>query len=71
MWTGRTRGRRITLPLETELLSIKKNNNTYTHTGEMASWQMRGVLVPKKVLPRSVHREWTVYFFCVRTQYMY
>jgi hypothetical protein len=38
----------ITLPLETELLSIKKNNNTYTHTGEMASWQMRGVLVPKK-----------------------
>lgn len=35
------------LPLDAELLSIKKNNNTYGHYGEMASWQMRGVLVPK------------------------
>ena len=25
--------------------SIKRNNNTYAHYGEMASWQMRGVLV--------------------------
>lgn len=31
------------LGLETNLLSIKKNNNTYSHYGEMASWQMRGI----------------------------
>jgi hypothetical protein len=30
------------------LLSIKRNNNTLPHTGEMASWQMRGIVVPKK-----------------------
>lgn len=35
------------LPLDTELLAIKRNNNTYGHYGEMASWQMRGVLVPR------------------------
>jgi hypothetical protein len=35
------------LPLDTELLSIKRNNNTYGHYGEMASWQMRGVVVPR------------------------
>ena len=29
----------------TNLLSIKKNNNTNKHYGEMASWQMRGVIV--------------------------
>ena len=27
------------------LMSIKKNNNTYKHYGEMASWQMRGILI--------------------------
>ena len=29
---------------DTNLTSIKKNNNTYAHYGEMASWQMRGSL---------------------------
>lgn len=38
----------ILLPLDTELLSIKRNNNTLPHTGEMALWQMRGVVVPKE-----------------------
>lgn len=33
------------LSYETNLLSIKRNNNTYAHYGEMASWQMRGVHV--------------------------
>ena len=28
----------------TSLISIKKNNNTWGHYGEMASWQMRGIL---------------------------
>jgi hypothetical protein len=27
---------------ETNLTSIKRNNNTHAHLGEMASWQMRG-----------------------------
>jgi hypothetical protein len=35
------------LSLDTTLLSIKRNNNTLPHTGEMASWQMRGVVVPQ------------------------
>jgi hypothetical protein len=35
------------LTLNTTLLSIKRNNSTLPHTGEMASWQMRGILVPK------------------------
>lgn len=35
------------LSLDTTLLSIKRNNNTLGHTGEMALWQMRGVVVPK------------------------
>jgi len=30
---------------DTHLMSVKRNNNTYTHYGEMASWQMRGVFV--------------------------
>ena len=30
---------------DTNLFSIKKNNNTYAHYGEMASWQMRGIIV--------------------------
>ena len=33
------------LSLDTTLLSIKKNNSTLAHTGEMASWQMRGAIV--------------------------
>jgi hypothetical protein len=33
------------LQLDTNLLSVKKNNNTYGHYGEMASWQMRGVFL--------------------------
>ena len=41
----------VLLPLDAELISVKKNNNTYTHTGEMASWQMRGVVVPRKAHP--------------------
>jgi len=36
------------LSLDTTLMSIKRNNNTLPHTGEMASWQMRGILVPKE-----------------------
>lgn len=33
------------LSSNTTLLSIKRNNNTMPHTGEMASWQMRGIVV--------------------------
>ncbi|KAG7355191.1 stress up-regulated Nod 19 domain containing protein [Nitzschia inconspicua] len=40
--------RQIMLPLNATLLSIKRANSTWPHTGEMASWQMRGRLVPKK-----------------------
>eukprot|EP00980_Cylindrotheca_fusiformis_P031435 scaffold26366_cov117-Cylindrotheca_fusiformis.AAC.6 len=36
------------LTLNTTLLSIKRNNNTLPHTGEMASWQMRGIVIPKE-----------------------
>lgn len=32
------------LKYSTTLLSVKKNNATYYHYGEMASWQMRGIL---------------------------
>jgi len=35
------------LSYDTNLYSVKKNNNTNAHYGEMASWQMRGVLVKK------------------------
>ncbi|CAB9526280.1 expressed unknown protein [Seminavis robusta] len=35
------------LPLDAELLSIKRNNNTLPHTGEMSLWQMRGIVIPK------------------------
>ena len=35
----------MVLPLNGNLTSIKRNNNTYNHRGEMASWQMRGVFV--------------------------
>lgn len=33
------------LTMNTTLLSIKRNNNTFPHTGEMASWQMRGIVI--------------------------
>jgi len=33
------------LSLDTNMFVIKRNNNTLPHTGEMASWQMRGVVV--------------------------
>mmetsp|Transcript_379 Transcript_379/g.1116 ORF Transcript_379/g.1116 Transcript_379/m.1116 type:complete len:540 (+) Transcript_379:1019-2638(+) len=33
------------LSLDTTLLSIKRNNNTLPHTGEMALWQMRGIII--------------------------
>jgi len=33
------------LSKNTNLLSIKKNNSTYAHYGEMASWQMRGIIL--------------------------
>ena len=33
------------LSYDTNLYSIKRNNNTAAHYGEMASWQMRGILV--------------------------
>ena len=36
------------LSYDTNLISIKKNNNTYAHYGEMASWQMRGILAKEK-----------------------
>merc|ERR1711937_205310 len=35
----------VFLPTNANLTSIKLNNNTYSHYGEMASWQMRGVFV--------------------------
>jgi Stress up-regulated Nod 19 len=37
------------LQLNTTLLSIKRANSTFPHTGEMASWQMRGVVIPREV----------------------
>jgi len=36
------------LSLDTTLMSIKRNNSTLPHTGEMASWQMRGIVVRKE-----------------------
>ena len=33
------------LSFDTNLLSIKRNNNTNAHYGDMAMWQMRGVMV--------------------------
>merc|ERR1719167_222303 len=35
----------VFLPFDANLTSIKRNNNTNTHYGEMAMWQMRGVMV--------------------------
>jgi len=34
-----------TIYMDTNLLSVKRNNNTIGHYGEMASWQMRGVFL--------------------------
>jgi hypothetical protein len=45
------------LSLDTTLLSIKRNNSTLGHTGEMASWQMRGIVVPKSSEPKEIARE--------------
>ena len=42
------------ISLDTTLLSVKRNNNTLPHTGEMASWQMRGVIVPRP--PHAIDR---------------
>merc|ERR1711962_184643 len=39
----------VFLPFNANLTSIKRNNNTYTHYGEMASWQMRGILAKLEV----------------------
>jgi len=37
----------VWLPTNTPMISIKKNKNTHLgHFGEMASWQMRGVMFP-------------------------
>eukprot|EP00978_Attheya_sp_CCMP212_P008412 scaffold19815_cov58-Attheya_sp.AAC.3 len=41
------------LSLDTTLLSIKRNNNTLPHTGDMALWQMRGVVVPNRETPST------------------
>jgi len=53
------------LSLDTELLSIKRNNNTVGHYGEMASWQMRGVVVPRggtglEPAPGRPRRRWDI-----------
>ena len=37
------------LSFDSNLLGIKKNNNTYAHYGEMAMWQMRGILVSEEL----------------------
>jgi len=46
LWGPETEGLTppIFMPFDGNLTSIKRNNNTYTHYGEMASWQMRGIL---------------------------
>jgi len=47
LWGKETEGllEPVYLPYDANLTSIKRNNNTNAHYGEMASWQMRGVLV--------------------------
>lgn len=32
----------VFVPWTANLLSVKRNNNTYTHYGDMAMWQVRG-----------------------------
>ena len=44
------------LSFETNLLSIKRNNNTNAHYGDMAMWQMRGVMVKKEEEERKSER---------------
>jgi len=51
------------LGLDTELFSIKRNNNAVGHYGEMASWQMRGILVSKNEVGDDVawdHRRYHI-----------
>ena len=45
------------LSFDTNLLSIKRNNNTYAHYGDMAMWQMRGVMVKKEEEEENVVRD--------------
>merc|ERR1711959_58506 len=40
---------------DSNLTSIKRNNNTYGHTGEMASWQMQAVVVNDPSAVASYH----------------
>lgn len=47
----------VFLSRNTTLLSIKRANNTYRHTGEMASWQMRGVFAYKRNESDSKNRK--------------
>jgi hypothetical protein len=35
----------VFLSWDTNLSSVKRSNSTYGHSGEMASWQMRGVII--------------------------
>jgi hypothetical protein len=45
----------VWLPENTPMFSIKKNHNTHSgHFGEMASWQMRGVMFPPSTEPTFV-----------------
>jgi hypothetical protein len=45
------------LSLNATLLSIKRNNSTLPHTGEMASWQMRAVRVPRDAADADATKE--------------
>jgi hypothetical protein len=45
------------LTWDTTLMSIKRNNNTYAHYGEMASWQVCGC-VCVRVLMKACLLEW-------------
>ena len=46
------------LSFDTNLLSIKRNNNTNAHYGEMAMWQMRGVMVKEEDEVEISAHEW-------------
>ena len=47
LWGGADEGLAPPVPLKysTNLLSVKRNNATVGHYGEMASWQMRGIML--------------------------
>lgn len=45
------------LSLDTNLFSIKRNNNYLPHTGEMALWQMRGIVVSTSHLSNFVEHK--------------